>query len=76
MPAIRRLGRRFLLLRCCRFAALAWVFLRRFGVRVDSVFRPLGRVTSFKRRKAAPKEVTKKACPGHPVFRLGEKYPR
>jgi hypothetical protein len=45
MPAIRRQSRRFLLLWCCRFAALAWVFLRRFGVRTDFLFRPLGRPT-------------------------------
>ena len=45
MPATGQQGRCFLLLWCCRFAALAWEFLRRFGVRVDSEFRPLGRVT-------------------------------
>ncbi len=45
MPAIRRQGQRFLLLGYFRFAALASGVFRRLGVRADSVFRPLGRVT-------------------------------
>ncbi len=45
MPAIRRQGRRFLLLWWYGPAAWAWLFQRRIGVCVDSVFRPLGRVT-------------------------------
>ncbi len=44
------------------------VFLRCFGVLGCFLFRPLGHVTSSKRRKAAPKEVTKKARPDIRVF--------
>ena len=77
MPAIRRQGRRLPQLRCWScIAALAWGFLRRFGVRADFLFRPLGRVPFGKRRIAALPKGTKRSCPGHPVFRLGEKFPR
>ncbi|MBD9632802.1 hypothetical protein [Pseudomonas sp. PDM19] len=72
MPAIRRQGRRFLLLWCCRAvaaaAALAWVFQRRFGVRSGFVFRPLGRVPFVKRHKR-----NQKGLPRTSGFSLGAK---
>ena len=46
-------------------------FLRRFGVRWDFLFRPLGRVPFGKRPKR-----NQKVLPLHPFFRLGEKFPR
>ena len=68
MPAIRRLGRRLPLHRywSC-IAALAWVFLRRFGVRADSVFRPLGRPSLANDPKKA------KVLPRTSGFSLGAK---
>ena len=45
MPAIRRQSRRWPARESSRCAASVWVFLRRFGVRMDFPFRPLGRPT-------------------------------
>jgi hypothetical protein len=67
MPAIRRQGRRFPLLWSCRSAALALVFLRRFGVRTGFLFRPLGRPSLAN----APKKA--KVLPRTSGFSLGAK---
>ncbi|MFJ3263207.1 MULTISPECIES: hypothetical protein [unclassified Pseudomonas] len=68
MPAISLQGRQFLWPWCCRFAALAWVYLRRFGVCADFSFRPLGRVTSSKRRRS-----NQEGLPRTSGFSLGAK---
>ncbi len=70
MPAIRRLGWRLPLhrYRSC-IAALAWVFLRRIGVRADSVFRPLGRPSLANDPKKA------KVLPRTSGFSLRRKIP-
>ena len=67
MPTIRRQGRRFLFLWCCRSAASAWLVPRRFGIRTSIVFRPLGRVPFGKRPKR-----NQKVSPLHPAFRFAK----
>jgi hypothetical protein len=70
MPAIRRQGRRFFysgvaeLLRWfgCSSAASAYAWALCFAPSGDLLWQ-----TTQRRQKS---------CPGHPVFRLGEKYPR
>ncbi len=65
MPAIRRLGRR------PRFVASAWVSSAASVYARALYFAPSGESLLSNATKG-----TKKSCPGHSVFRLGEKFPR
>ena len=67
MPAIRRQSRRWPARESSRCAASVWVFLRRFGVRMDFPFRPLGRPTLVNAPKWA------KVLPRTSGFSLGAK---